>query len=182
MTPQRTLQTRDNSWDGLLAKDERILWQGQPSQKLSARPGEIFESLFGVFFTGFSIFWMSMAYSMGGGPFWMFGLIFFFLGLYQVFGKYLWKSYQRGHTWYTLSDRAAYIAKDSPLGGRSLASYPITPDTELEFKSSTLSSVYFASETYRANGKNHSAKVGFENLTDGRAVYDQMLEIQRGDA
>lgn len=177
----RSLQTRENSWDGLLAEGERILWQGQPSQKLSARPGEIFESIFGIFFTGFSIFWMVMAASMGGGPFWMFGLIFFFVGCYQIFGKYLWTSYQRGHTWYTLSTRAAYIAKDSPLGGRSLASYPLTPDVDLEFKPGDLSAIYFASETYRVNGKRRTSKVGFENLTDGRDVYDQMLEIRRGD-
>ena len=176
----RSLQTRDNSWDGILAEGERILWQGQPSQKLSARPGEIFESLFGVFFTGFSIFWMTMAYSMGGGPIWMFGLIFFFAGLYQIFGKYLWKSYERGHTWYTLSDQRAYIAKDSPFGGRTLNAYDIRHDMSLELSPGTLSSIYFAEEVYRANGRSRTAKVGFENLPDGREVFDIMIDIRKG--
>lgn len=179
--PRRNLQTRDNSWDGILAEGERILWQGQPSSRISPKPGQIGESLFGLFFMGFSVIWMRTAYAISGGPIWLFGLIFFFIGAYNVFGKYLWQSYERGHTWYTLSDRTAYIAKDSPLGGRSLSSYPITPDTALDFAEGTTSAIYFASETYRVNGRARTAKVGFENLADGRAVYDKMLKIQKGE-
>ena len=176
-----SLRARDNSWDGILAPGERILWQGQPSTRISPRPGQIGESLFGLFFMGFSVIWMRTAYAIAGGPVWMFGLIFFFIGSYNVFGKYMWQSYERGHTWYTLSDRNAYIAKDSPLGGRSLASYPITPQTALEFAEGPTSAIYFATEPYRVNGRARTAKVGFENLTEGREVYDKMLAIQKGE-
>ncbi len=175
-----TTHTRTNSWDGILAEGEKILWQGQPNQKISAKPGQIFESLFGVFYGGFALFWMTMASSIGGGMFWMFGLPFLAVGCYMVFGKYLWQSYQRGHTWYTLSDRTAYIAMDSPLGGRTLKSYSITSGTALEFKPGRLSSIYFGEETYRVNGRSRLAKVGFENLPDGREVYDMMLKIRKG--
>ena len=172
----------DNSWDGILEDGERILWQGQPSEKLSAKPGQIFESFFGLFFVGFSVIWMRVAYSIGAGPFWMFGLIFFFTGLYLVFGKYFWQSYERGHTWYTLSTRKAYIATDTPLGGRKLKSYPITDETEFEFDPGRRASVYFARDTYRVNGRTRWSKIGFENLDNGREVLDLLLKVQKGQA
>lgn len=171
-----------NSWDGILAQGERILWQGQPNTKPSAKPGQVLESLFGVFFVAFSVFWMNMAFSIAGGPFWMFGLIFFFTGLYQIFGKYLWQSYERGHTWYTLTTRNAYIATDTPLGGRKLKAYPITADTQFDFEPGRRSSIYFASDSYRVNGRKRTSKIGFENLDNGRDILDLMFKVQKGAA
>ena len=82
-------------WEGLLDDDEEILWQGRPSGGVVVRGSDIFESVFGLFFAGFAIFWISMASSMGAprnAPgifqlFPLFGLPFLAVGLHMVCGK-----------------------------------------------------------------------------------------------
>lgn len=170
-----------NSWDGILETGERILWQGQPAARLSPKPGQIAESFFGLFFVGFSLIWMRTAMSMTHGPIWMFGLIFFFIGLYQVFGKYLWQRYERGHTWYSLSDRAAYIATETPIGGRRLRVFPFEGVGAIDYLPGPLASIYFGRESYRVNGRARSVPVGFENLPDGDHVFDLISKIRKGE-
>lgn len=55
------LNTRNNDWDGVLATDERMLWQGQPLPRLSCRGAPIMKTLMRGFFTGLSLSWMKLA-------------------------------------------------------------------------------------------------------------------------
>lgn len=171
---------KKNSWDGIFSDGEKLLWQGQPKSRLAPRPGQIMESLFGLVFMGFSVIWMRTAYAMSVGPHWAFGLIFFGIGFYQVAGKYLWQSYERGHTWYSLSNRNAYIASDTPLGGRKLRTWPITAKTPVEYERDPCGAVYFGSETYYTNGRKRTARVGFENLENIDEVIDLFTKIRKG--
>ena len=173
------LHTRDNDWDGILATGERILWQGQPLPRVSFRGGHIMETLMGVFFMGFSLFWMKMA-MQAPGPFWMFGLLFFFIGLYNAFGKYFWAAFKRQHTWYTLTNQTAYIANDMPFASRSLKSYPINSDSVLEYLPGDAATIYFGSEIKKTNKSTRKLKIGFEHLEDGNKVYDLLRQIQKG--
>jgi len=69
-----------------LCANEKELWRGKPARIpfiLSALWGPQFP--FGLVFSGFSVFWMILA-SQAGGPFWLFGLPFFFVGLGVSFG------------------------------------------------------------------------------------------------
>ncbi len=59
---------------------EEILWAGRPTVTKLASGQSKFITLFSIFFMGFSVFWMLMA-SMAGGPFFLFGLPFFGVGL-----------------------------------------------------------------------------------------------------
>ncbi|QDC07832.1 aspartate carbamoyltransferase catalytic subunit [Oceanicola sp. D3] len=168
-------------WEGLLDDDEEILWQGRPSAGVVVRGKDIFESLFGLFFAGFAIFWMSMASSMGtprNAPgifqfFPLFGLPFLAIGLYMVFGKYFWKAYQRRHTNYTLTNKRGFIATEV-LGTRKLKSYPLTDRLELE-QSARGDTLWFATTTYTRRNKNgfkrsFTRRIGFELIENGAHV------------
>jgi len=169
-------------WEGILDPDERILWQGRPGQGFHIDPGQGAMALFGMAFAGFALFWMAMA-SMAGGFFWMFGLIHFSVGLGIVGSGIFGETLRRRATWYTLSDRRAFIATDLPWKGREINSYPIRPDTRLDYRSGTPATIYFAREQRRSQkGRTYQVDVGFERIAEGDKVYRMLRDVQSGNA
>lgn len=175
--------TRDipTGWEGILDEGEAVLWQGRPDAAVIFRIEKAFQFIFGLFFAGFALFWMVMAGAMGGGYFWMFGLLHFGVGIAISFGALFKDAYRRRYTFYTLTSKRAFIATDMPHKGQHLESYPITPDTALTYIPGALATVNFATKD-RRSGKNHwqTEPIGFERITDGDTVYRQMREIQQG--
>ncbi|MEO0751836.1 MAG: aspartate carbamoyltransferase catalytic subunit [Pseudomonadota bacterium] len=170
--------TGPTGWDGILDTSETILWQGRPDGKVIFRLSNFVGFVFGLFFAGFALFWMVLA-SSAGGAFWMFGLIHFFAGLGVAFGAMFWSAWRRRHTWYTLTDRRAFIATDLPFRGRSLKSYPITRETVLEYDGADPATIHFNHEMRRGKNGQYRVDVGFERITDGAEVYRQMRDIQK---
>jgi hypothetical protein len=165
-------------WESILDEGENILWQGRPDARLVWKISYIFTFIFGMIFAGFALFWMVMA-SQAGGGFWMFGLIHFSVGLGIAVGPPFWSAFSRRHTWYTLSDRRAFIATDKPFVGRRLKSYPITDDTVIGFEPGTTATIHFASERRRSKNGSHTVPIGFERIPDGEDVYAKIRAIQR---
>ncbi|SFR58796.1 hypothetical protein SAMN04488005_3059 [Yoonia tamlensis] len=168
----------DSAWDGILDADETILWQGRPDPKFMFKPTMIFTTLFGMAFAGFALFWMVMAGS-AGGYFWMFGLIHFAVGVGIIAGSILYPSYKRRRTWYTLTNRRAFIATVLPLLGKRLKSYPITEDTQIEFQDNAIPSVMFATETKRGKNSTYTVPIGFEHIPDARQVMTLLRSVQK---
>lgn len=191
-----------SGWKDILDPGERILWQGRP------RPGVIWtdmlsaQSVFGLFFAGFAVFWIFGAASMGGGfrhssgPdvfrfFPLFGLPFVAVGAYMVVGRLFWDAYLRSRSWYTLSDRTAYIATET-LQGRKLERYPIDAETRLTLDDGEIGNLWFAERVvhraggYSGTGSNRRYRgpsstvhpVGFRRIEAPRKVYALMREAQ----
>lgn len=167
-------------WDGILGDDETILWQGRPDGAVTLRLQNLALLVFGLFFAGFALVWMVLAAAAGGG-FWMFGLIHFAVGIGIATGALFWGAFRRRRTWYTLTDRRAFIATDLPLLGRRLKSWPIDADTMLDLEDADLATVNFARETRRGKNGHYQVAVGFERIADGKAVYRLMRDIQARD-
>ena len=164
-------------WEGILDPGEAVLWQGRPDPAIIFKVGNVVGCVFGLFFAGFALFWMIMA-SAAGGFFWMFGLLHFSVGLGVAVGAIFWSAGRRRHTWYTLTDRRAFIATDVPLRGRSLKSYPITRETVLDYDAGTPSTIHFNHEMRRGKNGQYRVDVGFERINDGAEVYRMMRDIQ----
>ena len=164
-------------WEGILDPGETILWQGRPDGAVTLTPGSVVMALFGLLFAGFALFWMVMA-SLAGGYFWMFGLIHFAVGVGIMVSGPLGSAFTRRHSYYTLTDRRAFIATDLPLVGRRLRSYPITADTTLDFEDGALATLNFATVPRRGRNGVHEVPVGFARIRDGRAVLALMRDIQ----
>lgn len=170
--------TTPAGWDGILDSDERILWQGRPDQAFHTKPGNLFQVVFGMFFTGFALFWISKASEMNSG-FSAFGLIFVAAGVYMVFNAILGETLKRRQTHYTLTNRRAFIARNSPFKGKSLKSYPIEPDTVVEFQAGPPDTIIFASETHRSDkGRTYTVPIGFERIEGGTEVLRHIRAIQ----
>ena len=168
-------------WEGILQPGERILWQGRPDRAFALKPQHILSLIFGLVFAGFALVWMVMA-ARAGGLFWSFGLIHFAVGLGLAIGPPLaWMIRRRG-TWYTLTDRRAFIATDLPVKGRSLADYPIMPDTPVISDDRMPGSVLFAREMRAGRKGPLPVPLGFERIADAVPVTALIRAIQNGSA
>ncbi|SMY06823.1 hypothetical protein [Flavimaricola marinus] len=184
-------------WEGILDDDETILWQGQPVGGIDWSALIDVQTVFGLFFTGFAMFWVSMTADMtqdiGNAPvifkfFPLFGLIFVGIGLNMVIGRHFWSAYQRHRTYYTLTNKAAYIATQV-LGNRKLNRYGFSEMTATTLTDNDPGSVHFAEKqttyTRRRNGRTTSgtyrSPVGFERISDARQVYRLLREARGKD-
>lgn len=174
-------------WSGLLDRGENILWQGRPSGRVHLGLANIPLMLFGLFFAGFALFWMKMA-SGAGGNFWMFGLIHFTVGVAIVLFPLLGQPMLRRRSFYTLTNRRAFIGTDLPLTGRRLRSWVISPQTMLELIEypDGLGTVNFAlapsTATYRRRRRAGGRSIGFQRIGDASRVYAMMSKIQKDAA
>jgi hypothetical protein len=166
-------------WGALLREGEQILWQGRPSSRLRLEFRSPFEPLFFLVFTGFSVFWMAGA-SAAGGVFWMFGLLFFAIGSYQLFGIHFWRAFVRSASHYSLSSQRAFIATEI-FGKRRLDSYDITRASPLSLQDGTPGSVFFAERIKRGENSDAVIPIGFEMIADARQVFSMIGRIQRGE-
>ncbi|MCG6903873.1 MAG: aspartate carbamoyltransferase catalytic subunit [Rhodobacter sp.] len=170
--------TPPDGWQGILDKDETILWQGRPDAKVVWKISHLFTFLFGLGFAGFALVWMTMA-ARSGGVFWMFGLIHFSVGLSLAFGTPFFSAWKRRHTWYTLTNHRAFVATDRPFVGRRLKSYPITAETPLTYDAGDPATIHFAHEFRRSRNRSTRRDIGFERIADGAEVYRLMRNAQR---
>ena len=171
----------DNSWDGILQDGEVLLWQGQPTSTVALEDIRWMEMGMGLFFMGFSIFWMVMA-SQAGGIFWMFGLIFFFVGMRNSLGQFVIDPWLRRETYYTLTNRRAFVASRKLIGGKTLKSYVIDKNSPLDLVQGQTNSIYFATEKHRRNkGGTYTVRVGFENMADSAEPFRLLEQIRGGD-
>jgi hypothetical protein len=192
-------------WDDILEPDERILWQGRPDPSLSIGPANIFVALFGTAFAGFAFVWMSLM-AKGGSFLWMFGLLHFSVGAALILAALFWPTWQRRRSWYSLSNRRAFIATDMPFLGRTLNSYPIKPDSPLRLIDGSPGAVMFHTHVSRIGGaptrtvqmhghpgiqtvvpsgsrsriRTRSTRIGFERIFDAAHVHALMQRIQKG--
>ncbi|MEM9851839.1 MAG: aspartate carbamoyltransferase catalytic subunit [Pseudomonadota bacterium] len=165
------MTSASDAWQGILAPGEKILWQGRPEPGFAFVYRSAFEVIFALAFTGFSVFWMLMA-SLAGGFFWMFGLIFFAVGMYMLVGQHFWRRYVRERTYYTATTHAAYIATDLPLRGRTLKRYAVENMAELELRPGNPGDVIFFKDVNFGNrGSRYITDVGFERIADPASAY-----------
>jgi len=164
-------------WGSILDAGEKIIWQGRPDGKITLRARNILMLIFGLFFAGFALFWMVMAYSAGGG-FWMFGLIHFSVGIGIISSATFWGAFKRRRSWYTLTDRRAIIASDLPIIGKRLKSWPITSQSVLELEQGPPDTVNFAEKIKRGKNGSYTVSIGFERIENGQDVYRLMRDVQ----
>lgn len=201
-----TTQAPDG-WADFLGPGETILWQGRPEPGFALRDLVGGRTVQGLATIGFALVWMTSARSFagfsaqvrpdGGGlgqHFSSFGLIFVAVGLYLAVGVPLWQAVLRRRTWYTLTDRAAYIATD--LLGRRLNRHELRPDLPLQLEDGEPGTVWFAERVthdaggWRGVGDNRRYEapsttrqpIGFERIADARAVWRLLGEAIEGQA
>ena len=89
-----------------LSPDEYILWKGKPAVKPLLSKSDIFMIPFSILWCGFAFFWEITAIA-GNAPFFfcLWGIPFMCIGLYFVFGRFLYTAYIRKRTLYVITNR-----------------------------------------------------------------------------
>ena len=101
-----------------LQKDETILWSGQPDPSVLFTRYDVFLVPFSLLWGGFAFFWEASVLSSWvrgadrGAPsifFVLWGIPFVLLGIYFIFGRFVYKYWRKKNTYYALTNRRALI-------------------------------------------------------------------------
>ena len=174
--------TESNHWEDYLEADEKLIWQGAPATGLRFSLSGLGLSVFGLFFLGFSVVWVTMAFAMGGDDsmgtvFPLFGVPFVLIGLWLVVGHWFFDAYKRKRARYALTNKRAVIARS--LFGRRMESYPIDGLSPIYLVSGRLDTVNFAQKTYRTKNGTQVRDIGFRFIPDGQEVYDLLQKVRK---
>jgi hypothetical protein len=102
MDPKQLLE------DDILPKEE-ILWSAQPTPKLFTG-ADFFLVPFSVLWGGFAIFWEDNVLSQGAPVlFSLWGIPFVLIGLYFIFGRFIYKNYKKKHTYYLVTNQRVIV-------------------------------------------------------------------------
>ncbi|MBO5374207.1 MAG: hypothetical protein J6A54_02005 [Clostridia bacterium] len=191
---EELMQNESNIKDYILA-DEKLLWRGEPTKKIRLLPAEKFNVAFGIAWTAFSVFWMSLAYSIVNQTeqgfsfikiFPAFGLPFFIIGIYFMLIMPIRIIISRRRIEYALTDKRALILY---VGKREkLSAYKYTEIQNLNFGCDELGNGYVtfisAGNKSLSTGtrvKAHAKKVcGFYHVSEVKKLY-KILCAQIGE-
>lgn len=106
----------------ILRQGEQLLWVGQPDSRVRFTAADGFLVPFSILWGGFAVFWEIMAVTTARQSyFWIFGIPFVLVGLYFIFGRFIFKKRRKLVTAYGLTDRRAIVC----VGDRSVADSPL---------------------------------------------------------
>lgn len=169
-----------------LQPGERVVWAGQPIPGRLAR-GSLGIVLFGIPWTAFSIFWVTMAAKgiskSNAGPigwlFPLFGVPFILIGIGMLSSPY-WARRNATRTAYVITDRRAIIFQARLRGGVSVRSFEPSVLKDLNRTQLTDGSgdLTFAQELQRgAKGRYYYSNIGFQAVRDVKAVEEMVRAL-----
>ena len=160
---------------------EQLIWQGKPYPARSALRTAAYTFPFGIFFFGFSLFWIYSAYMAAnkatnqlGLAFWMFGIPFVIVGACMVLSP-AWYLLRAMSTTYALTDRSAIIAISGLFPRRTSVPLNQVPFVEVRSSNEGPGHILFqeAAPYYRMGG-GYAQRDGFIAIADAAKV-GQML-------
>ena len=180
-----------------LGSGERLLWAGMPKQGTIFKGSDIFMVPFSLLWGGFAIFWEYMALTIAPNAqnapegfaliFPLFGIPFVVIGLYMIFGRFIYDSKKRGKTFYGLTDQRAIIV--SGLFGKNVKSLNLRTlsDVSMSEKANGYGTIIFGQENQVVNmfmgggfpGVGEANTPKFELIENAKQVYNQLREQQK---
>lgn len=157
-----------------MGPDEHILWRGKPQKGHLLTSWDVFMIPFSIFWCGFAIFWETSAIlSDAPFPFCIFGIPFVCIGLYLVFGRFLWAAFMRKRTAYVITNKKIIRMRGSKMDVLSAATMPAARTEYFKDGSGT---IYFQTESY--NRKN-AMQVYSTGWNMGNFVIDNVPDVNR---
>jgi len=116
-----------------LGSGEKLLWSGSPLQGIRLRKSDMATIPFSILWGGFAIFWEAMAIKTGGPIFMrLWGIPFVAVGLYMMFGRFIYDAKLRERTCYGVTNQRCLII--SGLFGHTVKSINLRTITDLSLE------------------------------------------------
>jgi hypothetical protein len=140
---------------------------------------------FSLLWGGFAIFWEASVIASNAPLFFeLWGVPFVLVGLYLIFGRFLYSAWERRHTWYGVTNQRILILTTT-FGHRTQSFYFNTlPEIETTISASGRGTLLFAPPSlYRGYGWTFSGgrrgrTPGFYDISDARQVFE-LISRQR---
>ncbi len=168
---------------------ERLIWSGQPQQGFLLSLSDALMIPFSLIWCGFACFWEYEALN-GGAPilFMLWGIPFLLVGLYLIFGRFLFDMDRRRRTYYALTNRRAIII--SEFFGRNVKSLELSllPEINIYVRDNGKGTILFgpihpmgwmATNSGLPVSRRYPVSPSFEMIEDVRTVYRNIQEIRR---
>jgi hypothetical protein len=95
-----------------LGQDEQLLWSAQPKGGIAFRIEDLYLIPFSLMWCGFAIFWeWGVSHSSAPLFFRLWGIPFVTIGLYMIFGRFIFDAWLRSNTYYGLTTERAMIVR-----------------------------------------------------------------------
>ncbi len=160
------------------------------------RGSDVFMIPFSLIWGGFAIFWETMALGIPneaagavGIVFPLFGIPFVLIGLYMIFGRFIYDSKKRAKTIYGLTNQRVIII--SGIWGKSVKSLNLRnlSDVSLSEKSDKSGTIAFGQENFMMSfsggygfpGMGGSNVPKFEFIENAKEVYTQLRAQQKNE-
>jgi uncharacterized membrane protein len=178
-----------------LSSGEHLEWVGRPDPTKHFTPADVFLIPFSILWGGFSIFWEASAIGGGGGPFFaLWGIPFVAIGLYFIFGRFIYKANRKRRTIYAVTSRRVMAIVRGRRGESVEATYLRSiPNISTSAVSDGRGSVGFGLSSpmagryansgmeFLARGQMSSAGVSFYDIEDPRGVADLVERLRDAD-
>jgi hypothetical protein len=168
------------SWDGILGQGEEIEWQGAPVQGLHWELGRR-ETLGAIAAAagGITLFAFTLGRSQDSPSNTL--LVFLAWGVIAAVVYHAWSFWNRRRTFYTLTNKRAFIATWH-FGVQTLRAYPIATMRPLRLVDTGPGHVYFDHDTVQSRDgsggwKEEIVEVGFLHLAEPRDAHDLLLRL-----
>jgi hypothetical protein len=97
-------------FEGYLMQDESMLWTGKPDPSVLLSRSDILMIPASLLWGGFAIFWEVMALKGAPDPFFaLFGVPFVLMGLYMIFGRFIYKRWRKANTYYAVTNKRVLV-------------------------------------------------------------------------
>lgn len=180
-----------NKFHDELNPGERIIWNGQPQQGLRLRPSDALMIPFSLIWGGFAIIWESMVVSLGAPFFFMlWGIPFVLVGIYMIFGRFFFDSFQRSKTFYALTNERVIIISGVINQNMKTLNIKKIPEINISSKEDGKGTITFGAThpmAWMNSGSGfpslgrYNISPSFDMIDDAKAIYQQIKQLQRDD-
>lgn len=159
-----------------LTRDENILWTGKPNESVNFTPSDIFLVPFSLLWGGFAIAWeigvllsfLNKGKNITAGlPFLAFGGFFVIVGLYFIFGRFIYKKIRKRNTYYAVTSKRVIAVVE--LLGKNIKAANINtiPAINMRERSSGNGSIIFGNKTIMNSMYDNTGMELFGNFYGG---------------
>lgn len=158
---------------------EYVLWKGRPEKGNVLTKRELTMLPFALLWTGFAVFWEYFAIRSSGSLFFcLWGMPFVCIGLYMLFGQFIYKAYLRDKTFYVVTNQKLMIK-----WGKKLQVYTAgdLPPMNIVFHKNGNGTILFENVWYAGN-RRRSGVFSLDNLPDVVQAQNALTTMKNGNA